>query len=91
MNATARLDRWLCEEHPGREMGHDGCPGAGVPAYDYEDLPARPCILCGRPTRDLMPVLPARPTYDVSVCLTPCAAIYGQAIDHALTLTDKLK
>jgi len=23
--------RWVCEEHPGQPMGHDGCRGAGVP------------------------------------------------------------
>jgi hypothetical protein len=27
-------ERWVCEEHLARPMGHDGCRGAGVPCPD---------------------------------------------------------
>jgi hypothetical protein len=33
--ATARLDEWMCEDHRLLPMGHDGCSGAGEPAYEY--------------------------------------------------------
>ena len=34
----------ICEEHPWKEMGHDGCDGAGVPLHArafYMDIVVR--------------------------------------------------
>ncbi len=29
--SNSDLMRWWCEDHPEKEMGHEGCNGAGVP------------------------------------------------------------
>ena len=38
---------WVCEEHPGQPMVHDGCGGAGGP-----------CPKCNAASRDSPPTLP---------------------------------
>jgi len=47
--------RWVCEAHPDKKMGHDGCDGAGMP-----------CKGCNRdndppePPEGFEPFIPAR-------------------------------